>query len=53
MRALVSPQRAAWAWGEPVRRLNSAYPIAEQIASVSGLRCPMTNNSPSLMSINK
>ena len=45
MRSLVSPQRAATAPGMPVRRLNSAYPMAEQMASVSGLRWPMTKTS--------
>src|SRR5688572_20626035 len=45
IRSLVSPQRAATASTNPVRRLNSAYPIAEQIESVSGFRCPITKTS--------
>ena len=45
IRSLVSPQRAATASGMPVRRLNSAYPIAEQMESVSGFRCPITRIS--------
>jgi hypothetical protein len=38
MRSFVSPQRAATAFDNPIRRLNSAYPMAEQMASVSGFR---------------
>ena len=30
--------------GSPVKRSRAASPIAEQMASVSGLRCPMTRS---------
>ena len=42
MRSLSSPQRAATTLDVPVLRLNSAYPMAEQMASVSGFLWPMT-----------